>query len=167
MNIVDMETVPETVTAVRYVRPWLARCLLFQSWGQLVSYLVSAGSVLLLAYWVLHVAGESFPYQVVVGGLLGALAAVQITETCAFNVQRDPMGNIRQAIEARLERAGFIITGEGPIVHYRHRWPRWLTFKENDVYLDPGDGTLTIVGPRYLIKILNKTALAAIRGETI
>ena len=162
MTIVDVDAPTESVTAVRYVRSQCWRWLLFQSWGQFLSYLVSAGVVLLLAYWVLHAAGESFPYQVVVGGIVGALAAVQITETCTFSVQRDPMGNIRQAIEARLAYAGFIAEGSGPIMHYRHKWPRWLTFRENDVYMRAGEGgTLLVSGPRYLIKILHKTAPAA------
>lgn len=161
-NSVDDKTA--AVTPIRYVRPWWSRILLFQSWGQFTSYLVSAGAVLLLWYWVLHSAGEPFPYQVVVGGFLGALAAVRITETCLFRVQRDPMGNIRHAIETRLERAGFIVDGTGSVTHYRHRWPRWLTFRENDVYLNPGNGVLVVSGPRYLIKVLNKAAMAALPG---
>lgn len=111
-------------------RPWRSRLLLFQSWGQFCSYLISVSLVLLVAECVVRAAGSQLTLEPVIGGLLGTLAAVQITETCAFNVQRDSLGNIRQAIEARLARAGFIAEGSGSIMHYRHKWPRWLTFRD-------------------------------------
>lgn len=152
------------ISSPKAVRPWQSRLLLFQSWGQFISYLLSVGLVLLAAAWAIHVAGERLSLEPIVGGFLGALAAVQLTETYAFGVEGDSMRTVRQAIDARLERAGFIEEGHGAIIHYRHKAPRWVTFKENDVYLNQGDGLLLVSGPRYLIKNLHKAAVAVSPG---
>jgi hypothetical protein len=132
--------------------------MLFQSWGQFISYIVCVVLILLIAKVVLNVAGGRLTYEPMIGAFLGALVAVQITQQCVFTVNANYLTDIERAIESRLSRAGFILepSTNAYIAHYRSKLPRWLTFKENDVYVHRGEATIAIYGPRYIVKPLHK-----------
>lgn len=151
------------VGPLRYVNPWWKRILLFQSLDQLVSYLLVLGIVFLGISFLFRIFfGEQSlgPYM---GACLGALSVVWLVQPCSFFVRRNlNSGMINAVIEDRIRKYGYVVEEEfmndsGAI--YRHKLPRWLTWKENDVCVWRDLTTINVRGPRYVVRLIYKAVV--------
>ena len=146
------------ISPLRYASSFWRRILLFQSLDQFASYLLIVGLVLIGIASLIYFLGGQPHYEVSAGALAGGMIAVWLVQPCSFFIRGHQYRSVLFAVEKRLKKYGYVEEKfmNDAVVIYRHKLPRWLTWKENDVRISSNSDTVKVYGPRYILKSLHK-----------
>lgn len=151
------------IESLRYVYPVWRRILLFQSLSQAASYLLTVGLVLICFVILARLIGWGYlPWASYVGAFLGALVSVWLVQPCTFIVQGSHFLVVMRLLEERISRYGYRLDtrmSNNQVLCYRHKLPRWLTWKENDVRITRMPNAIEVYGPQYVLKRLHALAM--------
>ena len=150
------------VSDISYPLPAWRYQVLFQSWGQLQSWLV----IVLACTLVIHALAMASRTQVMpIGYLLAGLAlaglvSVVMVMKARFTVSPASEAAVRRVV-TEVEVAGYLENGVvDNAVTYRQNLPRLLRWDEGSISVARDGETLVITGPVVKLKIIRKRLLA-------
>lgn len=151
MNALDNSRVTFPKSPWRYI-------LLFQSWGQLLSWgvLVISTNVIINLALVLSKTELLPPEGVLIGTVLGSLFSVVMVLPAKlfFNFYS---GHVLQSVTMELTELAYImVESDDHRLVYRQNLHRLLRWNEGDVIIEYGDDCLVVKGPFIIIKKIQK-----------
>ena len=151
-----------TVSAISYPLPnWRYR-VLFQSWGQLQSWLLMVvGCTLAIHFLALYSNARVMPIGYLLAGLaIGGLISVLMVLPARFTVSPASEAAVRRVI-TEVEVARYIENGVvGNAVMYRQNLPRILRWDEGNISVARDGETLILTGPVVNLKRIRSRLLA-------
>lgn len=151
-----------TVSEISYPLPnWRYR-VLFQSWGQLQSWLlIVVGCTLVIHFLALYSSARVMPIGYLLAGLaIGGLISVLMVLQARFTVSPASEAAVRRVI-TEVEVARYIENGVvGNAVMYRQNLPRMLRWDEGNISVARDGETLILTGPVVNLKRIRSRLLA-------
>lgn len=151
-----------SVSELSYPLPTWRYQVLFQSWGQLQSYLL----IVMVCTIVIHSLAlisnaRAMPVQYLLAGLaLGGLISVVIVMKARFTVSPASEAAVRRVV-TEVEVAGYIENGVvDNAVMYRQNLPRFLRWDEGSISIAREGETLILTGPQLKLLTIRKRLLA-------
>ena len=151
-----------TVSAISYPLPAWRYRLLFQSWGQLQSYLVIVlGCTLAIHFLAVYSKTRVMPIAYLLAGLaIGGLISVLMVLQARFTVSPASEAAVRRVV-TEVEVARYIENGVvGNAVVYRQNLPRILRWDEGNISVAREGETLILTGPVVNLKQIRARLLA-------
>lgn len=150
------------VSEMSYPLPGWRYQLLFQSWGQLQSYMaIVLACTLVIQALALASSARVMPLPYLLGGMfLGGLISVVMVMKARFTVAPASEAAVRRVV-TEVEVAGYLENGvQGNAVKYRQNLPRVLRWDEGNISVARDGDTLVISGPMLKLKTIRKRLLA-------
>lgn len=147
-----------SVSEVSYPLPAWRYQILFQSWGQLQSYmLIVLVCTLLIHGLALASNARVMPIRYLLGGLaLGGLISVVMVMKARFTVSPASEAAVRRVV-TEVEVAGYVENGVvDNAVRYRQNLPRILRWDEGSISVARDGEVLVITGPMVKLKTIRK-----------
>lgn len=147
-----------TTSAIRYPRPLWRYLLLFQSWGQLQSWLIAMSLTMLVITEAMVQWGPSqMPLvDIVVGGVLGSLASVAMVVPAEFDVFSNP-DQAAKFFKRQIERMAYVqLSSELAVTSYRSKLPRCLRWNEGNITVHQHENKVTVSGGVMMLRMLRR-----------
>jgi hypothetical protein len=147
-----------TTSAIRYPRRFWRYLLLFQSWGQLQSWLITiALTMLVITEAMVQCGASQVPLvEIVVGGMLGSLASVAMVVPAEFDVLSNP-DHAAKFFRRQIEGMAYVqLSSEPGMTTYRSKLPRCLRWNEGNVTVHQHENKVTVSGGVMMLRLLRR-----------
>ena len=151
-----------TVSEISYPQPAWRYRMLFQSWGQLQSWLlIVVGCTLAIHFLAVYSNGRVMPIGYLLAGLAtGGLISVLMVLPARFTVSPASEAAVRRVV-TEVEVARYIENGVvANAVMYRQNLPRVLRWDEGNISVAREGETLILTGPVVNLKRIRARLLA-------
>lgn len=146
------------ISAVRYPLPRWRYFLLFQSWAQLTSWIVTISLTMLLISGVINFFGnpEFAMGGILVGAAIGSLASVLLVVPAEFDVISNPERSV-MLLRDQLESMGYVPVSAGnKLITYRPKLPRFLRWEEGNISIRKYEDKVTVAGGVVVLKNIRR-----------